>query len=372
MLTFGLICPFTGISIARFGPRIHIIVGNLLVALGLAGIFFVHEIWQVYLLYSIMGIGGGIAHFPTAAAVVNNWFINKRTLAQGICVSSLGLGGVIIPPLTTNLISSFGWQISCLILAGIIFLGAGVIGGIILVRDKPEDLGQYPDGIDPESTVKTETTDRSLEAGPARWTIGQALHHPTTWLIIVFYSANVFGLGMLTAHQVAYIQDLGFSAMAGATTVSVNSITNLCGTLIFGTLALKYNLRYLTCACLALMAVAMVILLTSKNLGQIYLFAALYGLGSGAFLTAETSIIGAYYGRNSFSRILGVVLPFVMVSQAVGPFVAGAIYDFTAGYTISFIIIVATLVVGIILCFLARPPKLPISQVSAASPERSG
>ncbi|MCD6567466.1 MAG: hypothetical protein J7K94_01830, partial [Dehalococcoidia bacterium] len=60
LLAFGLPGPLIGASIARFGPRVNIIFGNLLVAIGLACMSIATEIWQLYLFYGVfIGLGAG-------------------------------------------------------------------------------------------------------------------------------------------------------------------------------------------------------------------------------------------------------------------------------------------------------------------------
>ncbi|MBW2006181.1 MAG: hypothetical protein JRI72_16570 [Deltaproteobacteria bacterium] len=54
LLAFGLPSPLIGASIARFGPRANIVFGNLLVAIGLAGMSIATKVWQIYLFYGIM------------------------------------------------------------------------------------------------------------------------------------------------------------------------------------------------------------------------------------------------------------------------------------------------------------------------------
>ena len=110
LLAFGLPSPLIGASIARFGPRINIIFGNLLVVIGLAGMSITTELWQLYLFYGILvGLGAGFGLYMTCTTVANNWFVRKRSLVMGLVTAAGGLGGFAFPPLVTGLISSIGW-----------------------------------------------------------------------------------------------------------------------------------------------------------------------------------------------------------------------------------------------------------------------
>jgi len=361
LLCFGLPGPIIGASVARFGPRINIVLGNLLVAVGLAGMFLAQEVWHVYLCYGLAGLGGGFAQFIAGTAIANNWFAKRRSLAMGIATASVKIGGLAFPPLTAALIAAFGWRISWLVLAGMVLIGASLIGGVILVRNRPEDMGQLPDGMSVSPAGETVTRDYPLktEERPAWWPTGQALRSPTIWLIAAFTSANFFVFTTMLGHQVAYLEDTGFSTMTAATTVSVASAIGIIGSMGFGVLALRYNIRYLASARFAIQIIAFVILLTTRNLALIYIYAVLYGIGTGAITTALTTFIGTYYKRTQYAQILGVVMFCYMIFEALGPSVAGAIHDATATYTPAFIIVTAFLLVGLICAFLARQPKLP-------------
>ncbi len=102
LLAFGLPSPLIGASIARFGPRANIVLGNLLVVIGLAGMSITTEVWQIYLFYGILvGLGSGFGLYLTCTTLVNNWFIKKRSLGMGLVISAGGLGGFTFPPLVT-------------------------------------------------------------------------------------------------------------------------------------------------------------------------------------------------------------------------------------------------------------------------------
>jgi MFS family permease len=108
-----------------------------------------------------------------------------------------------------------------------------------------------------------------------------------------------------------------------------------------------------------LILAGLVVLLTARSLGAIYVYAIILGLGIGATVTIETAIIGTYYGRTNFTRILGIIVPATLIFEAAGPIVAGSIYVATGKYTVSFIIVAVFALIGIIFAFFARPPKLP-------------
>lgn len=362
LLAFGLPSPLFGLLIARFGPRINMVWGNMLAVLALAGMYFVQEVWHVYVLYSVMGFGAGLGGYIACTTIANNWFIKKRPLAMGIFASAAALGGFAFPPLATVLISAYEWRISWLVLSGIVFIVSVLISSLILVRDRPEDMGLVPDGISGEPMGESISVEYSSDSGQGftGWETKQAMRVPTTWIIAAFAAANYFALGTMVAHQVAHVQDLGFSPVAAALTMSLVSGMGIVGRLGCGVLALRFNIRYLAVVGFIIQLIAVGILISTRNLGLIYVYAALFGISNGSIITTMPTIIGEYYGRAHYAQILGVIFAISIAVESAAPAVAGIVYDNTTSYTVAFGIVAAFSLVGLICVLLARQPNLPI------------
>jgi MFS transporter, OFA family, oxalate/formate antiporter len=359
MLMMGLPSPLFGYLVGRFGSKINLILGNSLAGLCLAGMALAQQPWHIYLLLIVAGLGAGIGGYVCCSNVVNNWFVKKRALAMGIFTTGAGLGGFCFPPLATLLISSIGWRLSWVVLGGTVVICVGVIGGVLLVRNKPEDMGQVPDGFSP--VITTQGGEREQQSEPSSpqndWKTGNALRNPVTWLIIIFVGVNSLVLGFVTGHQVAYIQDRGFSPIIASTTVSLVSIFNMVGSLAFGALALKFGSRRLAIAGLAVMAAALVFQFFAGNLGLIYLYSCLIGIGVGLLLAVMPTIVGEYYGRASYAQIFGVVVGAQYVIQSLSNAGSGFIHDATSSYTIVFIILAVAGAIGLACAYLAKKPR---------------
>ncbi|OGO44368.1 MAG: hypothetical protein A2Z05_07845 [Chloroflexi bacterium RBG_16_60_22] len=358
IVAFGLPSPLWGVLVSRLGPRFAIILGNMVAALALAALSQVQQVWQVYILYIIIGLGAGFGGYIACATIANNWFIRRRSLAMGIFIACGGLGGLVFPPLSTALIAAIGWRMSWLVLSGII-LGAGVLlGGVVLVRNRPEDMGQVPDGVTGGQSTAADAA-AYLEATGKKKTGGrmsQVLKEPAAWLIGAFTSANAFAQGTMSTHQVAYLQDIGFNPMTAATTVSLVAAMMVIGSIAFGGLALRYNVKYLAVIGFVSELVAITVLLTTRELGLIYIYAVFMGIGNGALTAALPTFVGVYFGRERYAQALGVIFPFQVVSQAAAAFIAGAIYDATSSYQWAFIVVAACSALGVASVFLTRLP----------------
>jgi MFS family permease len=358
IIAFGLPSPLYGILVARLGPRFTLIFGNLLAGLGIAGVYFVQEVWHMYALYILIGMGGGFGGYISCTTIANNWFIKKRPLAMGMILAGGGLGGFVFPPLTTALIAAVDWRLTWLILGGIIIVIPVFLGGVILVRNRPEDMGQTPDGRPSDIYADIETVESQPATGrnDGGWSIRQVLKSPTVWLICGFSAANTFTMGTVTTHQIAYLQDINYDAMTAATTLSFMSVFMIAGSLLFGTLAMKIKIKYLAVIFFAIQVAGLSILITSRELGLIYVYAAFQGMSNGALSATMPTFVGTYYPRRRYSHVLGIILTFHICSNAIATTVAGAIFDATSTYIPAFITAAVFSLVGLVFVMMVRRP----------------
>lgn len=364
-IVVGLLGPVVGVSVHRFGSRKNIIFGHLAITLGLLAMPLVTEVWHVYLFFSIIaGTGQAFGGYIAITTIANNWFIRRRSLAVGLISAAGGIGGLTVAPLISWVISQVGWQLGWIYLAAVPLVMAVLVSGI-LVRNKPEDVGQVADGVrETDDTASENEADIALPGHQINWRARDALRTPTLWLIVTFVAANLFGLNLLTLHQVSYLRDLGFSAMTAATTIGVMALMSVVGQLSCGVLGIKIKGKYLATACLTLFIMGITILMNVEVLPLIYVHTVLSGIGYGGLLMLPPVLIGAYFGRRDYAKILGWTVPVTTIFSSISPVFGGLIYDAIGNYNIAFIVVISFLVVGLVCSILARPPRSPMGLVS--------
>lgn len=357
-LAMGFVAPLVGISIGKFGARKNIIIGNLVSALGLAALYLVTGPWQLYLFFGvIVGLGQGFGMFIATTTLANNWFIRRRALAMALVVTAGAIGGFAGPIMAGVLIPSLGWKLTWVTLGGVLLVLSVVIGGLI-IRNRPEDIGQLPDGVDaitsPESSVAHQSR---VYQTPVDWKTRDALRTPAIWMIVVVFIAHMFALNTVVAHLVSYLGDVGISPMIAATAMGLIPGVSIIGRLGFGFLAMRFETRHLVAVFLAGLVVAMLILMNFVSVIMIYLYAVIFGICYGAIIPSLPNFVGAYYGRANYAQIVGSIMPITTLFGAAAPILAGVVRDHTGSYMPAFIVVVALLAIGVVLAFLARPPK---------------
>src|SRR6202521_6147159 len=117
VLVWCFLGPVTGHLSDRFGPRIVVATGALVMGAGLALTSMIDRLWLGYLTYGLgVGVGVACAYVPMVA-VVGGWFLRRRNTALGVAVAGIGFGTVLGAPAAAALIDHLGWRVTYVIFA---------------------------------------------------------------------------------------------------------------------------------------------------------------------------------------------------------------------------------------------------------------
>jgi MFS family permease len=357
----GMLGPVAGSTIARFGARRNIILGNTVAVLGLLGMSQVSEIWHAYLFFGVMGgLALAFAEFLSVTTVINHWFIRKRSLALGFVFAAGGAGGFFLPPFISWMMSGFGWRWTWVCLAGCHLLLA-VIVAALLIRNKPEEEGQFPDGHASQEQFEQSllSTKNGVYQTSEDWSLHDALRTPVLWILLVLFSVLLFATNMMTTHQVAYLQDLKYSPMVSATALGLMLGMSILGRILSGGLGMRFKGRYLAAFFMACLGLGIVSLMNAGTIVFVYLYSILTGIGFGGMIVLLPHTMGAYFGRKHYSRIVGWTTPVVTLASAASPLMAGFFYDQTGHYMLPFGITAALIFGCVFLAMRMRPPRRP-------------
>ena len=96
-----LAAPVIGILLDRLGPRVVLPGGSILMALGFVISGMAHSVAEFYIGMGVfMGVGFAALPMTSQATFLSNRFIRKRGMAIGTAASGIGLGILIVVPLT--------------------------------------------------------------------------------------------------------------------------------------------------------------------------------------------------------------------------------------------------------------------------------
>ena len=347
--------PIEGILIDRFGSRRLIIIGYLIMGVGFILFSRVTSLWQFYGAFLIITLGGGLGGWLASIALINNWFIRRRSFAMASAMSGVHLGGFLVPVLALG-IDSHGFRWTTLGIG--VFLLAVVLPAARIVKDRPEDYGMRPDG-DPVSPQATDDDGDGPPASDPDFTAAQALRTPVFYILTIAHLSSSVSIVTLALHLVPKLTDIGFSL--GGAGIVVLTYTSIALPVQFaaGYLADRLPKPPVIFAFLLLQAIGILVIARAESAPMAFLFAVLYGIGFGGRIPLLTAIRGEYFGRKAFATIMGLSQFPNNIIMIGAPLFAGYMFDTTGSYAVPFTTFaIANLLGAFLMLFVKRPSAL--------------
>jgi len=343
----GLLGIIMGRLTDRFGPRVVLTISGLLVGLGYLLMSQLGAVWQLYLFYGvIIGSGMGGSWVPIVSTVAR-WFAKRRNLMTGIALSGISIGTLIGAPVASRLISAYDWRMSYIIVSGIVLVVVALAAQFL--RRDPTQAKQRPYGEN-----EGEKQEFVLETHPL--SLGEAVRTRQFWLASGMFFCFGFCVYTIMTHIVLHAIGLGISRIGAANILATIGGLSIVGRIVLGSAADRFGNRQVFIIGFILMAAALFWLVPVKEVWGLYLFAVVFGFAFGGCATSESPLVAGLFGLSSHGLILGVInlLGFTF-GAAIGPLIAGYIFDVTSSYQLAFIVCAATGVVSLILTVLLRP-----------------
>jgi MFS family permease len=361
MITYTIMAPLVGGLIDRFGPRRVVVLGILVLTLGLMLCSTIKTLIQFYLFYGvIMGTGITCIGIVTYSAILAHWFEKKRGLASGIAVSGMGIGTFLLVPFSQHLISMLGWRPTFLLTGGLALIILLPVNALFL-RHKPQELDQYPDGLNhAEVSKKKELDVNAAKKTTIDWTIKEASRTGRFWALMIFPFLAVMGVYIILVHNVKFLVDQGIDKMTAALIFALVGVVSSIFRIFWGWLSDRIG-RELTftlgiiCACLG---VGSLLLIEALGLNQFtYTFFIFFGMGWGVTAPMLMSVSADLFKGKVYGLIYGFVEAGVGIAGATGAWVAGFIFDQTQSYHLAFILTIVAFVSSCVFIWIAAPRK---------------
>jgi cyanate permease len=259
------------------------------------------------------------------------------------------------------LIGSVGWRNTYLLMAALAFVFCVVIPAIFL-RDKPEQLGQVPDGPISEMQAKKDSTEivyKHVYKTSKEFTAREALRTRTLWLLVANGALQFFVMNGLLNHQVNFYFDIGISPTKAGLIGGVFGAAMGISQLGIGFLGLRLNMHALAVVAMFLGMVGFSILLFANSVPMALAYAIVYGISQGIQSIAMGNLFPDYFGRTEFPKIMGYTMPFNTLISSLGVPVTGYIRDISGSYIPAFRLLLGLLLLSFFCMLFATPPKHP-------------
>jgi MFS family permease len=180
-----------------------------------------------------------------------------------------------------------------------------------------------------------------------------SLKRPALWLTGLGFASIAVAYNAITTQEVSFITDMKVSATVAASALGITLGVGAISSLASGWLADRLASRYVAVLFFLLAIIGMLILIRAGTMSQIWLFVVMFGVGIGALGTIMPIVTRDIFGVANFSTFFGFIAVLFTIGNAIGPPLAGFMFDATGSYHSVFIIITAIIVAAILLIYLA-------------------
>jgi len=348
----GLLVIVMGTLNDRFGPRMVVVLCGCLIGVGYLLMSQVHALWQLYLFYGvIIGAGMGGAFVPQVSTIAR-WFVKRRSLMTGIVAAGTGVSLLVGPIIATQLISIYEWRISYIIMGSSAWLLI-MLTALFLKRD-PAQVGQQPygeiDGGGPGPGLRVKS-----------FALKEAVDTRQFWLFNGLSFCYGFCLFTMIVHAVPYATDLGISETSAAYIMMTIGVASIIGKVVLGGAGDRIGNKQAIIISFTLWVLAYFWLLMATEEWVLYLFAVGFGIAYGGNSTSHSPLVARLFGLSSHGLIMGVTGLGVTIGGAVGPFIAGYIFDTTDSYQLTFFLCALIALVGIIFTSLMKLTRVELT-----------
>jgi MFS family permease len=311
-LTMGVAAFGWGAASDRFGTRVVVLSGAILLGLALVLASRAQSLIEFQLLYGLMvGLAGGAFVAPMIAAATT-WFENNRGLAVSLVSAGIGVAPMTISPFARWLIETYDWRTAMVtigIAAWILLIPAA-----LLVRRPP-------------AAVAARAMAGPTASGGAGLSVAAAFRSPQfAVLALTFFCCCAAHSGPIF-HVVSYAISCGVPAMAAVSVYSVEGLSGLGGRLLLGVLADRLGAKRVLIVGLAVQALAIGVYSFASRLGEFYALSVVLGTAYGGVMPLYAVLAREYFGPRIMGTVFGAVTMASSIGMAFGPLAGGWVFD---------------------------------------------
>lgn len=306
-----------GAATDRFGPRIVVLVGAVLLGLALVLASRAESLLLFQLTYGVLVGFAASAFFAPMIATTTAWFDRNRSLAVSLVSAGMGVAPMTVSPFARWLISAYDWRTAMFVIG--IGAWALMVPAALLVRRPPA------------LTASSPTPD--LAGEDSGMSLTEAFRSPQLLVLgLTFFACCAAHSGPIF-HMVSYAMACGVAPMAAVSIYSVEGLAGLGGRLLLGVAADRLGVKPILIAGLMVQAVAIAVYLLVSRLAEFYTLAVIFGAAYGGVMPLYAVLAREYFGPRIIGTVFGAVTMLSSIGMAFGPLAGGWVFDTSGEYS---------------------------------------
>jgi len=326
----------------RFGVRNVTIGAGLLMAIGLMLTSQADNLFMLYLSAGVLvGLADGAGYLMTLSNCVK-WFPERKGVISACAIGAYGLGSLGFKFICSYLLSVYSLETTFMIWGGVAM--TTMILGALMMKDAP----------------KQQAAGNKMASQARDYSLGESMRMPQYWMLaLMFLTACMSGL-----YVIGVAKDIGesmvhLSAQTAANAVTIIAIANLSGRLVLGVLSDKVaRIRVITLAQVVSLVGMSILLFSHMSESSFFIAIACVAFSFGGTITVYPSLVSDFFGLNNLTKNYGVIY----LGFGIGSVMGSLIASLFGGFTITFRLILALLVISLLLSATIRMPHKPAAR----------
>lgn len=342
---FGLVAPFAGGLVVRYGLVRMTMIAGAMVVVGLVAAARMTTVWEMWLAVGVLlGVAPGLTAMQVNAAVGSRWFVARRGLVLGLLGGAMAAGTLVFIPAAAWVAETAGWRVALMMPVAGMVLTLPLVH--LLMRERPSDLGLPAYGEDVVRPAVPRPSGNFVEVSVGALTV--AARRPVFWVLAgTFFVCGATSLGITQTHLVPFCADVGVSLVAASWLLAVIGVCDLIGTIGSGWLSDRYDNRWLLVWYYGFRGVSLLWLaFGDTTLMGLAIFAVVFGLDYIATVPPTTKLTITAFGRETGPVVIAWILAAHQIGAGIMAYGAGLGRDGLGSYLPAFF-------VAGLLCFVA-------------------
>ncbi|NPU10115.1 MFS transporter [Bradyrhizobium sp. 83002] len=356
---FGLMAPFAAALLNRYGLRNITLLAQLIVVSALLASLAMTQVWHLVLLWGVViGLGTGMTALVLGATIATRWFVARRGLVVGILTASVATGQLVFLPLLASLTERLGWRTALALVC--VALGVSATAVLLLMRDRPSDLGLRPFGDTGTEPIAAPAPVTTPIFTAALGTLRDAARVPVFWMLFAtFFICGASTNGLVQVHLIPMCLDFGIPQVQAASLLAAMGMFDFVGTIVSGWLSDRYDNRWLLFWYYGLRGLSLLFLpFTDFSFYGLSLFAMFYGLDWIATVPPTVRLTAQRFGPERANLVFGWVFAGHQLGAGTAAFGAGLSRTLLQSYLPAFFIAGALCIIAALLALaIARQAK---------------
>jgi len=347
-LEMGIFAPIIGFLVDRFGSRRLVFFGAITAGFGLILLSFTKSLVVFYASFLLLALGAGGCMSVVLVTAVAKWFDKNFGKAFGVVTCGFGAGGLIVP-LIVWLIDLYHWRTALVILG----LGMWILGIPLsfVIRDRAKQFIYIPDEEslhDPMTHIENKSKEFGMD-------LKEAIKQRTFLYLGIVEVIRFMIVSAVILHIMPYLSTRGIPRPTAGMVAAAIPVFSIIGRFGFGWLGDVYNKRYTMVVALCLMGMGLLTFCYLRQGWIILIFLFLFSSGCWGTMILSRTIQREYFGKDSFGKMLGVILGLGSVGGIMGPTLAGWVFDTFGVYHFVWLVFLCFTIIAIILVIRIEP-----------------